>query len=490
METMNRRTFLRTTAIIAAVAASGMTAQAAEARRPNILVLLTDDVGWGDPTCYNPKSKIPTPNIDKLAADGMRFTHAHTPAALCSPTRYSMLSGNYSWRGRAAAGVWGFNVPSAFKHGQKSVGRMLQAAGYRTAMFGKAGIGGFYARSKKEKPSKTLAPVAWGFDYSWIVPKGHQAPPLAFFENGVAATDIRNNRAPEWSHSKVGASLLEKAAGFLDDHLANHKDKPFYMHFCSDGAHGPYDPAARLAGQPLAGATKMTAHTDMVYETDILLGALVKALEKRGLRDNTLVIYVSDNGGLPFERDHGHDAVAGLRGLKSTIFEGGQRVPFVASWPGRIPKGTVRNQLIGAHDTVATALELAGVTVPKGQARDSISLVPVLLGKRDDKNPVRKTLLVQSSPGRGAFVDKGYRAGKPGPKTPEKTKGSKRKGGRQMAFALFAGNWKLVLQNGKPEALYDLTVDLAEENNLIADSTHASRVKQMTMQYQKIRTGK
>ena len=462
-------------------------AAGAEPPRPNILILLTDDIGWGDPTCYNPRSKIPTPSIDKLAANGMRFTHAHTPAALCSPTRYSMLSGNYSWRGRAAGGVWGFNVPSAFLPGQQSVGTMLQAAGYRTAMFGKAGIGGFYARSAKEKPAKTLAPIAWGFDYSWIIPKGHQSPPLAFFENGVAAMEIRNDRAPGWDHSKVGASLLEKATAFLDDHAANHKDKPFYMHFCSDGAHGPYVPAATLAGRPLDGATKMTAHTDMVHETDILLGALVDALATRGLRDNTLVIYVSDNGGLPFEREHGHDAVAGLRGIKSTIFEGGQRVPFVAAWPGRIPKGTVRRQVIGAHDTVATALELAGVTVPEGQARDSVSLVPVLLGKRDDANPVRETLLVQSSPGRGPFVDKGFRAGKPAPKNVGKSKG----GGKAMAFALYRDNWKLVLtQEGKPAALYDLASDLAEDTNLIADSTHADRVKQMAAEYRKIRGSK
>lgn len=455
-----------------------------ELNKPNFLVLLTDDIGWGDPGCYNPDSKIPTPNIDKLAAEGMRFTHAHTPAALCSPTRYCMLSGNYAWRSRAAGGVWGINVPSAFKPGQESVATLLKAAGYRTAMFGKAGIGGFYASNKGKPPRQKLAPIKWGFDYSWIIPKGHQSPPLTFFENGVASTPRKNNRAPDWRHSEVGASLLEKTEAFLDDHLARHKDKPFYIHFCSDGAHGPYVPAATLTGKPLKGVTKMTDHTDMIYETDILLGALVETLKERGLRENTMVVYTSDNGGLPFEREFGHDSVAGLRGLKSTVFEGGQRVPFVVSWPGTIPAGTVRNQVIGAHDLVATTLELAGVDVPKGQAIDSVSLAPVLIGKHGDDRPVRDSLLVQSSPGRGPFEDKGFRAGKTVSK--DQAKKTAKKKGKGLSFALYQGDWKLVLySSGEPAALYDLSKDLAEEANLLDE--HPERVATMAKIYRGIR---
>lgn len=452
--------------------------------RPNVLILLADDVGWGDPGCYNPESKIPTPNIDKLAAEGMRFTHAHTPAALCSPTRYSMLSGNYPWRSRAAGGVWGINVPSAFKNGQQAVGTLLKAGGYRTAMFGKAGIGGYYARKNEASPRQMLAPVAWGFDYSWILPKGHQSPPLTFFENGVATTPLENNRAPGWDHAAVGASLLERTEAFLDDHRAHHADKPFYIHFCSDGAHGPYVPAETLAGKPLKGATKITDHTDMIYETDILLGALLRALEDRGLRDNTVVVYTSDNGGLPFEREYGHDSVAGLRGLKSTIFEGGQRVPFVVSWPGTVPVGAVRNQVIGTHDLVATVLELAGVPVPKGQALDSVSLVPVLTGKLGDDHPVRDTLLVQSSPGRGPFDDKGFRAGQPVNRAAAGKESAKQD--RTIALALYQGDWKLVLNgSGKPAALYHLAEDLSEETNLI--QTHPERVSSMADVYKNIR---
>jgi arylsulfatase A len=470
--------------ILALVCGSAL---AAEAPKPNILLVFTDDIGWGDPQCYNPQGKIPTPNIDKLAAEGMRFTHAHTPAALCAPTRYSMLTGNLPWRGRSTGGTWGFNVPSHIMPGQKTVAQLLKTSGYRSAMFGKAGIGGFWGTVPGAKPEKTPAPIEWGFDYSFLIPRGHQSKPHAFFENGISTVKLQNQSDPEWDASKVGARLLEKAYAFLDDHQAHHKDAPFYMHFCTDGAHSPYDPAETLNGKPLKGSTKMTDHTDMIHQTDILLGALVEALEKRGLRENTLVIYTSDNGGIPHERALGHDSVAGLRGEKSTIFEGGHRVPYIASWPGHIPAGSVRNQPVGTHDTVATALALAGVEIPTGQAIDSVSLVPVLSGKQDDDKPVREFLFTQSSPGRGVDEDNGFRAGQPAPEAKPKKKG-KAKDKKDLAFAVYQGNWKLVISaRGEPASLYNLSDDLAEEHNLI--DRHPERVASMAKRYRELRNG-
>lgn len=466
----------------------------AEAPRPNILLILTDDIGWGDMHYYNPKSKIPTPNVDRLAREGMMFTHAHTPAALCAPTRYSMLTGNYSWRGRNFAGTWGFNVPSHLLPGQQTGASLLQASGYRTAMFGKAGIGGFFADTADPKSKHQLAPLEWGFDYSYLIPRGHQSEPHAFYENGV-----RVNQA--WDASQIGERLLTKASTFLDDCVARNKAsgkaQPFYMHFCTDGAHGPYVPAAQLAGEVLKGATKMTDHTDMVYQTDILTGKLMEALTQRGLLDNTLIVYTSDNGGLPYERSFGHDAVAGLRGAKSYVFEGGTRVPFVVRWPGKIPAGTVRHQTLGTLDFVATGLELAGVRVPESQAMDSVSLVPVLLGKRDDSQPIRSNLLVQST--RNAGDDGGFRAGKSNeagedseaaPKAAPKGKGKKEKG-KAQSMALYEGNWKLVFNTAeKPVALYDLAKDLAEEKNLLSDPSQATRLQSMKKLYREIRHSK
>lgn len=517
--------------------------RAEEAPRPNVLVILTDDIGWGDFRCYNPQGRIPSPNVDRLAREGMRFTHAHSPAALCSPTRYAMLTGNYPWRGREAAGVWGFNVPSAILPGQETVANLLKRGGYRTAFFGKSGIGGKHEVAANGGPDFTKpmtdGPRRWGFDYSFIIPRGHQAPPYLFLENErptCAVSQLRSGMAakkaqagadysePGWTPSQVGERLLSAAEKFLDAKPAGDpsagRAAPFYMHFCTDGAHAPYEPAHDLRGTPLQGATRMTAHTDMVHEADLLLGKLCELLERRGLLENTLIFLTSDNGGIPAERHLGHDAVGGLRGMKSNLFEGGHRVPFVARWPGRIPPGTVREQPIGAHDIVATVLELAGVAAPRDQCLDSVSLVPVLLGARDDARPVRSTLLIQSAPNRGPAFDGGIKggpltgqekprylvaensesAGKAGAsqskaKAKARTKAKTPPGaspttvsGMPIASALYMGKWKLAVDDaGKPAALYDLALDPAEERNLLADPKHAARVQAMAEAWASLR---
>jgi len=216
------------------------------------------------------------------------------------------------------------------------------------------------------------------------------------------------------------------------------------------------------------------------------------------------VVITSDNGGIPGERELGHAAVAGLRGKKSFIFEGGHRVPLVAFWPGKVPAGTVRHQVVGTHDIVATALDLAGVPIPQDQALDSVSLAPVFLGHRDDSRPIRESLLVQSSPGRDAFDDGGFRANRPAPeegvrgqsvakakRKPDKRKAEKNKGsgGNSIAHAVYRGDWKLVFDGGgKAAALYDLSTDLAEERNLIGEAVHAARVQEMSRVFQAIRS--
>jgi arylsulfatase A-like enzyme len=299
---------------------------------------------------------------------------------------------------------------------------------------------------------------------------------------------------PDWDDTLVGQTLVEKAAAFLDDHLARNRkegsDKPFFIHFCSDGAHGPYDPPDSLLGSPVKGVTKMTAHTDMVHEVDVLVGKLEQALAKRGLLENTVIVVTSDNGGLPFEREHGHDAVGGLRGRKSLIFEGGHRVPFLVRWGDGTPKGSriapgsVSGQPIGIHDIVATFADLAGAKPDAGQALDSVSLAPVLLGKRGDDKPVRQHLLVQSSPGRDAFED-GDGSGKP-----DKAKKSN-PSSHGMAHALREGDWKLTIDmQDEPAALYNLKSDLAEKNNRIAESSQQARVKRMMEAYRAIRSSK
>lgn len=481
--------------------------------RPNFLVILTDDVGWGDFQCYSPQSKIVAPNVDRLAREGMRFTHAHTSSALCAPTRYSMVTGNYPWRGRDPAGTWGFNVPSQLRPGQRTAANLLRDAGYRTAMFGKAGFGGLHA-SKDGQPdfSRPMedGPRQWGFDYSFIIPRGHQSPPFLFLEDerpvvGEARL-VRGKRPvdysePDWRASEVGARMLERAARFLDSvvqqNRASGEHRPFYMHFCTDGAHSPYEPAESILGTRLRGATRMTDHTDMVLQTDILLGKLVEMLEQRGLLANTLVCFTSDNGGIPTDREFGHDAVGGLRGSKSEIWEGGHRVPLLVRWGdgtaanSRIPPGAVRHQIVGTHDLIATLLEFAGVRAAADQVLDSVSLASVLLGRRGDDFPVRRTLLVQSCPGRDAFdegkwepeakwLPKILRPGNAPPRSVPASDG--------MAHALYEGHWKLVMNMAdEPAALYDLTRHPGEISNLIGHADHVARTQAMEAAYRAIR---
>ena len=521
-------------AVMAGLLGCAMAAGAA-APRPNILFILSDDIGWGDFQCYNAQGKVPSPAIDRLAAEGMRFTDAHTPAALCAPTRYTVVTGNYTWRGRMPGGTWGWNQPPQFLDGQKTVGHLLQEAGYRTGLFGKLHYGGVFEKTANgqvdfTKPMK-VGPIQWGFDTSCVLLGGHQAPPYMFFENNCVlgdATKVTQLAAgplnggvvpvpgpglPDWDSRAVGPTLVEKVIAFID----SAKGTPFYVHLCTDGAHSPYTPSDEIGGTPVKGVSKMTPHTDMVHEVDVIVGRLVDALEKRGLLESTLVVVASDNGGIPAERkEHGHDAVGGLRGSKSYIWEGGHRVPFVACWKGHTPAGAVRTQLVGAHDVVPTFVELAGGKFSSGQMLDSISLVPVLLGQRGDDQPVRKTLLIQSSPGRDAFSENDPDGTKPAGLKKGKAKGGAKAGAKRtvaevqaeknrawnalakkgeqsgsqgMAHALREGPWKLVfdIAGDQPVALYNLDLDLAEQTNHFAEAEQAGRIAEMEKAYREIR---
>ena len=263
------------------------------------------------------------------------------------------------------------------------------------------------------KPMK-IGPLQWGFDYSYVLLGGHQAPP--YCSSRTTASRATAPRSRSWRPGRSTAASSPSTGRACRTGTAARsarrwsrrrsrsstpdKDKPFYIHLSTDGAHGPYTPPDDILGTPVKGVSKMTPKTDMVHEVDVVVGKIVEALEKRGLLENTLIVVTSDNGGIPADREtFGHDAVGGLRGSKSYIWEGGHRVPFVAMWKGRVPAGAVRNQVIGTHDIVPTFVELAGGKFAADQMLDSVSLAPVLLGKRGDDQPVRQTLLIQSSPG-------------------------------------------------------------------------------------------
>ena len=501
---MHARSVIVGLVALGCVAAAGRVIEAADQRRPNIVFLMADDLGWGDLRCFNAAGRVPTPNIDALARAGMMFTDAHTPAALCAPTRYAVVTGNYPWRGRRPGGAWCWSDPPQFRDGQRTSGHLLAAAGYRTALFGKLHFGGIFARDGAggidfSKPM-LVGPLEWGFGSSCVLLSGHQGPPYCFFENNRVAGDparivqlpagplnggtvpFAGPGLPEWDSRQVGEHLLQKAIDFI----GQEDERPFFIHFSADAVHVPWTPPDAIAGTPVRGVSRMTARTDMVVAFDVMVGELVAALERHGLLDDTLIVVTSDNGAVAHEREeHGHDAVGGLRGEKTCISEGGHRVPFIAAWPGCIPAGAVRRQLIGVHDVVPTFVELAGGACEPDQMLDAVSLVPVLLGRRGDDEPVRETLLIQSQRGRDAF-DEFHHDFK---RIRER---AVRSGSHCMAHALRSGPWKLVfnIADDAPVALYNLDDDLAERDNLIANPDHDARVEAMERHYREIRSSR
>lgn len=485
---------------------------------PNVVFFLADDVGYGDIGVYG--GVVPTPNIDALARAGMRFTDAHAPAALCAPSRFSLLTGSNPYRNGRPGGSWDINVSSGFTTGTAhlregrhlTAGEILQRAGYRTAFLGKGHLGGdIYDTSGKvirEKDAINTMDFArgirdslneHGFDYSLLLASGIQHEPYAFFENGryvpvdpasppdnrstVLRKDgryeISNNgvceiveaaRVParcdiNYDSSQVGRIVTAKGLQFIDDHLALNRregrNRPFMMYFSSQAIHVPHTPPIDFDGdpkvidQPVQGRTGGRT-SDVLYELDLQLGALVAKLRDEGLLENTIIIFTSDNGALwPNVVQYGdprHDNNGPFRDYKASVYEGGHRVPFIARWDSKIAPGTVSDQLIINHDWVATMYELTGQTMDDDQAMDSASLLPILTGKQ--KGTLHEFVIYQA----GYAYDGAIREG---------------------SLVL------LVDKDNKATELYDLSTDIAQEHNLIAVPKYGDVVTRLRAKFLK-----
>jgi len=455
-------------------------------KTPNVLVIVAEDVGIGDYECYNDKTDIPSPNIAKIAKNGVMFTNAHATAALCAPARYSLLTGNYPRRQQGGVGgKWGFDVPSAIAPGQQTIANLLKLCGYRTAIIGKTGIGGFLYEKTIDGKSDFNRPMldgpnTWGFDYSLAVPRGHQWLPFMFVENGIPTCnpekllrgeeafklfhefDCRNGGEskgmdyadPKFNPKEIGETLLCGAEKFLD---ITDNALPFFMHFCCDGAHTPHHPPDFVRGNKIKGSTGVNSRADMVHETDILVGELMTILESRNLLHNTIVCVTSDHGAPPREKN----ANGNLRGGKNNIFQGGTRVPLIISYPTKIAKNAIRNDLVCAMDIVPTVLELAEVNIPRDQCLDAKSLAPLVLSSGNGM-PIRKTLRIDSAT---VIV-----------KNEPNIKGD----------AVYDGCWKLIFRKDLPVQLYNLNHDPSERTNLINDPLQKGRVALMTILREKL----
>jgi arylsulfatase A-like enzyme len=463
--------------------------------RPNIVFILADDLGYGDVGCYNPESDIPTPNLNRLAEQGMRFTDAHSPCTVCTPTRYSVMTGQMAFRVPRGGTVFtGAGGPSLIAPDRLTLPQMLRDKGYATACFGKWHVGmTFYDKDgepihqggldavKRIDYSRPIVggPIDFGFDqffgtaccpttdwlYAFIDGNRVPHPPTGQLDRGPLpkhpyANDNRPGMvAPDFDLEEVDITFLEKSKEFLENHIDNSPDQPFFLYHCTQAVHLPSFPGGQFKGKTTSGP-----HGDFIFELDYVVGELTETLERLGVADNTVVIFSSDNGPeVPtvyyMRTDHQHDGARPWRGVKRDNWEGGHRVPFIVRWPGKVRAGSTSDQITSLTDVMATIAAIVDTTLPDNAAEDSYNMLPALLAQ--DQEPIRHYVLQQG------FGGDRYLAIRRGKWKYLAHKGSG--GNRYESHRLLQ---KYRLPDTAPDApgqLYDLAADPGETNNLYFD---------------------
>ena len=443
-----------------------MTACPATAAKPNIVVILADDLGYGDVHCLNPqRGNIPTPNIDRLAAQGMTFTDAHSSSSVCTPTRYSILTGRYNWRTRLQKGVMQDNQPPLIARDRLTVAELLKQRGYHAAVLGKWHLGYRYEgvtdtpknpqRPKDWPPVGTIildGPLTRGFDQFY-----------GFHHAGSMHTLIQDDRViAKIEPIEMLPRLAKRAVECLGERATS--KKPFFLYLPWNSPHDPIVPTKEWQGK-----SGINAYADYVMQTDAAVGDVLAALDRYKLTDNTLVIVTSDNGCSPsanFKQleEHGHHPSAHFRGAKTDIWNGGHRIPFIARWPGVVKPGTTCAQTICHVDFMSTCAAILGSNLPETAAEDSVSLLPLLKG---GSQPVRETLIHHSGHGNFAIRD----------------------GKWTLVLCAGSGGWGAPPKVAKgeklpPVQLYDMSADEGEQKNLQAE--HPEIVKQLTEKLKKL----
>lgn len=430
-----------------------------DAPRPNIVVILADDLGQGDLGSYNHRSAIPTPNMDRLAREGMRFTDMHSPSAVCTPTRYSLLTGRYAWRSRLKSEVlWGYD-PMLIEEGRLTLPAMLKSVGYSTAAVGKWHLGlGDGTTTDYGRPLRP-GPTDRGFDSFYGIPASLDMDPYVYVEDGrtkaAPSTKVTESTiprgvfwrggaaAPEFKFDQVLADLTARAVDIVKTKAS--ETQPYFMYFALTSPHTPWVPRDAYRNTSRAGL-----YGDFVNETDAMIGQVLEAIDKSGERDNTIVIVTSDNGAdwsIDDQQRYPHRANMSWRGRKADIYEAGHRVPFIIRWPRKVAAGSVSPVMTSLVDMMATIAAITGQTLPPDAAEDSFNILPTI--QKGSKLPVRQSLVMHSKDG---------------------------------MFAIREGKWKLILglgsggftlpvrvepdKNGITGQLYDLDADPGETQNL------------------------
>jgi arylsulfatase A-like enzyme len=484
-------------------------ATAAEPSLPNIIIIYADDLGYGDLSCYDADCAYKTPRLDRMAAEGIRFTDAHSPSTICSPSRYGLYSGQQIYRSTGGGGgaFEGPSGPSYLKPGTLTIGEMLQEKGYRTGVFGKWHVGltwrdkngerlrGGFKNSllidyEKSTPLPD-GPNARGFDESFVTPNCPTTDPLyVYIENGMVPVpaDHRHQRsnlpnpggkwrwdndegwvAPGYKFVEADLLFFEKTRSFIEQHREKNPDQPFFAVLSTQIAHAPVLPAAEFNG-----ATKAGPRGDFVWELDVIVGRVLDLVAEVGIDQETLILFNADNGPETvhvdwMRQDHNHDAAGGWRGMKRDAWEGGHRVPFIARWPGRIPARQVSDQMTNTTDIFATLASVVGYRLPDDAATDSFDMLPAMLGTQDPKTSIRPHLLTQSFRGEFQLRQGDWKyCDHPG------------SGGNNYSRGPLL---KYAIADHAPDApgqLYDLERDPGETTNLF-DEQEAKRIEMKTL---------
>ncbi len=455
----------------------------ATSNKPNLVLILCDDLGYGDVHALNPdRGKIPTPNMDRLAAQGMAFTDAHSGSSVCTPTRYGILTGRYAWRTRLQSGVlYGFSPP-LIEAKRLTLPRLLRQSGYRTAAIGKWHLGLTFAatpgvtfddsdravRHGQFDPTRPIAdgPLTRGFDFFFGISASLDMPPFAYIEGDrfteapvATKTWLRSGpAAPGFEAEAVLPEITRRAVQFIDHSSTNRQ--PFFLYLALTSPHTPILPAKEWQGKSGLGP-----YGDFVMETDWALGEIMAALDRAGLAANSLLFFTSDNGCSPAAKIpqleiKGHFPSSWFRGYKADIFDGGHRIPLIARWPGRTKPGSSCSQVVSLCDLMATCADLLGVPLPPDAGEDSASFLPLLLGGTNP--PAREAIVHHSINGSFAI----------------------RKEGLKLVLCPDSGGWSAPTPGGTEARklpaiqLYNMARDISERTNVWRQ--HPEIVTQLT----------
>lgn len=453
---------------------------------PNIIFILADDLGYGDVQSLNPDSKIPTPNLNALASQGLSFTNAHAPSSVCTPTRYSFLTGRYSWRSRMKKGVCWTWDPPLIEEDRFTIGKMLQQQGYATACIGKWHLGWDWPTTDKNPVNRTRGgenvdysmpiksgPTTRGFDYYFGQDIPGLPPHVLIDNNRVVAFPQKWFSGPQglpgamsegWDYENLLQTISEKAVEYVVQQVQDSRPKPFFLYYSLTAPHTPIAPHNDFKEK-----TEVGPYGDFVNEMDFHVGKIIRTVDSLGIADDTIIIFTSDNGGVNQDGknysgrvgsllNQGHNSNGMLRGLKSDAWEGGHKVPFIIKWPGHIDANSTSSALISHVDMMATFAAISGAALPPHAGEDSYNMLPAF--KDPGVHNIRESLVTQSGNG---------------------------------ILAIQKGDWKLILSSGGGGSwthptgklpvfniedgeneweniqLYNLKIDLAEIQNVASN---------------------